>query len=117
MALPALPVALFLIGEAVYNTLASTPLNVGEDEELEKRRKYFKKDRGWGNTTKKTADGEIEVRELPPPKYKKGGKVNRKVSKVMKEYKKGTLRSGSKKKVKNRKQAIAIALNSKRKKK
>ena len=36
----------------------------------------------------------------------------RKVHKVMKEYKSGTLKSGgSGKKVKNRKQAVAIALN------
>jgi len=36
----------------------------------------------------------------------------KKVSKVMREYKKGKLNIGkSKKKVKNRKQAIAIALN------
>jgi hypothetical protein len=40
-----------------------------------------------------------------------------KVAKVMKEHKRGTLRSGSGKKVKNRKQAVAIALNSKRTKK
>mgnify|MGYP003133235778 FL=1 len=47
------------------------------------------------------------------------GRRKRKVSKVMKEYKKGTLRSGSKKgpKVKNRKQAIAIALSEARKRK
>jgi len=40
-------------------------------------------------------------------------KAQRKVHKVMKEYEKGTLHSGSKKgpKVKNRKQAIAIALS------
>lgn len=37
---------------------------------------------------------------------------NKKVSKVMKEYKKGTLNIGkSKKKVKSKKQAIAIALS------
>jgi hypothetical protein len=36
----------------------------------------------------------------------------KKVAKVMREYKKGTLKSGgSGKKVKNRKQAIAIALS------
>lgn len=39
---------------------------------------------------------------------------NSKVSKVMKEYKKGTLRSGSKK-VTNKNQAIAIALSEARK--
>ena len=39
-------------------------------------------------------------------------KKQKKVSKVMREYKKGKLNIGkSKKKVKNRKQAIAIALN------
>ena len=39
-------------------------------------------------------------------------KKEKKISKVMREYKKGKLNIGkSKKKVKNRKQAIAIALN------
>jgi Family of unknown function (DUF6496) len=35
----------------------------------------------------------------------------RKVSKVMREHKRGTLRSGSGRKVKSRKQAIAIAMS------
>jgi hypothetical protein len=35
----------------------------------------------------------------------------RKASKVMREHKKGTLRSGSGKKVKSRKQAVAIAMS------
>ena len=35
----------------------------------------------------------------------------RKVDKVMKEHKEGTLKSGTGKKVKSRKQAVAIALN------
>jgi hypothetical protein len=38
-------------------------------------------------------------------------KGKRKVHKVMKEHKKGTLRSGSGKKVKSRKQAVAIDLS------
>ena len=41
-----------------------------------------------------------------------GKKKQKKVAKVMREFKKGKLNIGkSKKKVKNRKQAIAIALN------
>ena len=40
-----------------------------------------------------------------------GSKGKRKVHKVMKEYKQGKLKSGSGKKVQNRKQAVAIALN------
>lgn len=51
-------------------------------------------------------------------KAKKGGSVkNKKISKVMKEYKEGKLHSGSKKgpKVKSRKQAVAIALSEARK--
>jgi|TARA_R110002020_G_scaffold54278_1_gene151504 hypothetical protein len=42
-----------------------------------------------------------------------GSRKNKKIKTVMKEFKKGTLRSGSKtgKKVKNRKQAIAIAMS------
>ena len=38
-------------------------------------------------------------------------KGRRKVHKVMKEHKQGKLKSGSGKKVKSRKQAVAIALN------
>ena len=43
-----------------------------------------------------------------PSKNSKGG---RKIHKVMKEHKEGKLKSGSGRKVTNRKQAIAIALN------
>ena len=48
------------------------------------------------------------------PKY--GKKASKKVAKAMRERKKGTLRSGSGKKVKSRKQAIAIGLSEARKK-
>ena len=44
-----------------------------------------------------------------------GGKGKRKIHKVMKEHKEGTLKSGSGKKVKSRKQAVAIALSEARK--
>jgi hypothetical protein len=44
-----------------------------------------------------------------------GSKGKAKVHKVMKEHKEGTLKSGSGKKVKSRKQAVAIALNEARK--
>jgi len=40
-----------------------------------------------------------------------GSKGQRKVHKVMKEHKQGKLKSGSGKKVKSRKQAVAIALS------
>ena len=50
----------------------------------------------------------ISRKQLP----KKTEQKRKKVSKVMREFKKGKLNIGkSKKKVKNRKQAIAIALN------
>lgn len=39
----------------------------------------------------------------------------KKTAKVMREYKRGTLKSGGRKKVKNRKQAVAIALSEARK--
>jgi len=42
-------------------------------------------------------------------------KGKRKIHKVMKEHKSGTLKSGSGKKVQSRKQAIAIALSEARK--
>ena len=45
------------------------------------------------------------------PDLLKGDRAKRKVATVMGEYKRGTLRSGSGKKVRNRKQAIAIALS------
>lgn len=44
-----------------------------------------------------------------------GSKGKGTVHKVMKEHKEGTLKSGSGKKVKSRKQAVAIALNEARK--
>jgi hypothetical protein len=44
-----------------------------------------------------------------------GSKGRRKVHKVMKEHKQGKLKSGSGKKVKSRKQAVAIALSEARK--
>jgi hypothetical protein len=48
------------------------------------------------------------------PKY--SPKAQKKIEKVMHEYKEGDLKSGkSKKKVKNRKQAIAIAISEARK--
>jgi hypothetical protein len=45
----------------------------------------------------------------------RSGKAKSKVHKVMKEHKEGSLRSGSGKKVKSRKQAVAIALSEARK--
>jgi len=45
------------------------------------------------------------------PDLLKGDGAKRKIATVMGEYKRGTLRSGSGKKVRNRKQAIAIALS------
>jgi hypothetical protein len=47
------------------------------------------------------------------PKYSKG--ASKKVEKTMRERKKGTLKSGSGKKVTSRKQAIAIGLSEARK--
>lgn len=44
-----------------------------------------------------------------------GGKGKRKIRKVMEEHKEGALKSGSGKKVKSRKQAVAIALSEARK--
>lgn len=43
------------------------------------------------------------------PRY--GKKAQKKVGKVMREYKKGKLKSGGRKKVKSRKQAIAIGIS------
>ncbi len=49
------------------------------------------------------------------PKKSTSSKGERKVHKVMEEYKEGKLTSGSGKKVASRKQAVAIALNEARK--
>lgn len=46
-----------------------------------------------------------------PAAKKSQSKGEAKIHKVMKEYKEGTLKSGSGKKVKSRKQAVAIALS------
>ena len=50
-----------------------------------------------------------EKKKAPARKY--GQAASKKVAKVMHELKEGTLRSGSGKKVKSRKQAIAIGLS------
>jgi len=50
-----------------------------------------------------------------PTKSTASSKGRSKIHKVMKEKKEGTLRSGSGKKVKSRKQAVAIALSEARK--
>jgi len=53
---------------------------------------------------------------MAPSSSSSNSKGGRKVHKVMKEYKQGSLKSGgSGKKVKNRKQAVAIALSEARK--
>lgn len=68
--------------------------------------------KGYKNSTKTVYQTEESAN------YAKGGKVNAaKVGKVMGEFKRGTLHSGSKKgpEVKNPKQAIAIALSEARK--
>ena len=49
------------------------------------------------------------------PTKSSSSKGKRKVEKVMREHKEGKLKSGSGKKVKSRKQAIAIALSEARK--
>jgi hypothetical protein len=54
--------------------------------------------------------------KFPSKKTKSGKKVESKMKKVMREYKKGKLKIGkSKKKVKSRKQAVAIGLSEARK--
>jgi Family of unknown function (DUF6496) len=52
---------------------------------------------------------------MPTKSSSSGSKGKRKIHKVMKEKKEGTLKSGSGKKVKSRKQAVAIALSEARK--
>ena len=80
-----------------------------------KKKKSFPDVSGDGKITKKDilmARGVIPKNKNGMKKKKKMTKGQKKVKKVMKEFKKGTLKiGGSDKKVKNRKQAIAIALN------
>lgn len=52
---------------------------------------------------------------MAPRKPTSGSKGKRKIHKVMEEHKEGQLKSGSGKKVKSRKQAVAIALSEARK--
>ncbi len=52
---------------------------------------------------------------MPTRSTSSSSKGKRKIHKVMKEKKEGTLRSGSGKKVTSRKQAVAIALSEARK--
>ena len=52
---------------------------------------------------------------MPAKASSSGSKGKRKIHKVMKGKKEGTLKSGSGKKVKSRKQAVAIALSEARK--
>ena len=52
---------------------------------------------------------------MPTKSTSSRSKGRSKVHKVMKEYKEGTLKSGSGKKTKSRKQAVAIALSEARK--
>lgn len=52
---------------------------------------------------------------MPTKSRSSSSKGNAKIHKVMKEQKEGKLKSGSGKKVKSRKQAIAIALSEARK--
>jgi len=74
-------------------------------------RKEKAKGRGKGLQDEKLKPGKVM-------KAKTGKLAEKKISKVMKEYKEGKLHSGSKKgpKVKSKKQAIAIALSEARKK-
>src|SRR5882672_8632467 len=53
----------------------------------------------------------IKEKAMPKKSTSGGSKGRSKVHKVMKEHKEGKLKSGSGKKVKSRKQAVAIALN------
>lgn len=55
------------------------------------------------------------AKKTPAKKSSSSSKGRGKTEKVMHEYKEGTLKSGGKKKVTNRKQAVAIALSEARK--
>lgn len=69
--------------------------------------------------TKKSAHSKAKKKDPKPKRSIRSKKGKDKVEKVMREYKEGTLHSGSKKGpvVKSRGQAIAIALSEARKKK
>jgi len=55
--------------------------------------------------------GDGAMKKRVPKEVLRSKKAKDKIATVMGEYKRGTLRSGSGKKVRNRKQAIAIALS------
>jgi hypothetical protein len=53
----------------------------------------------------------MAAKKSAPRRKQTSSKAQAKVHSVMREYKQGQLESGGKRKVKNRKQAVAIALN------
>lgn len=89
--------------EAAEDKKLIKDLKKKKNSKMKKKKPVFKKDKALFKKAKKIK--------------KSNEKKESKVSKVMREYKKGDLHSGSKKgpKVKSRKQAVAIALSEARK--
>jgi hypothetical protein len=86
----------------------STPISASALSDAVQRRPPAEHAVGWNVFVAAGKETRLMAR-----KY--GKKASRKVKKAMHERKRGTLRSGSGKKVKSRKQAIAIALSQARK--
>jgi len=104
------------LGIPGYLTGGQTKLDKNKDGKISGQdfailRKEKAKGRGKGLQDEKLKPGKVM-------KAKTGKLAEKKISKVMKEYKEGKLHSSSKKgpKVKSKKQAIAIALSEARKK-
>lgn len=100
----------YLTGAQVKIAAKAEPKNKIDAKDFAVLRAEKAKGRGMGLQDEKMQPGKIMS-------AKKGKMAEKKIKKVMKEYKKGKLNIGkSKKKVKSRKQAIAIALAEARKK-
>jgi hypothetical protein len=96
--------------EAKKAPVAPTKKMRPEDTMSEKDKAYFRRKMQEEEMMRKMGQRYDEI--MPNPEFAKGGMAQKKMSKVMKEYKAGTLHSGKGGKVvKSPKQAVAIGLS------
>ena len=96
--------------EAKKAPVAPTKKMRPEDTMSEKDKAYFRRKMQEEEMMRKMGQRYDEI--MPNPEFAMGGMAQKKMSKVMKEYKAGTLHSGKGGKVvKSPKQAVAIGLS------
>ena len=96
--------------EAQKPPVAPTKKMRPEDTMSEKDKAYFRRKMQEEEMMRKMGQRYDEI--MPNPEFAMGGMAQKKMSKVMKEFKAGTLHSGKGGKVvKNPKQAVAIGLS------